>query len=65
MIGGLAFMSSVADSIVRSLHDAGVATLFGVPGGGSNLDLIEVAAHAGLPFVLTATETASCSATEC
>jgi len=51
-------MPSVADAIVRSLHDAGVATLFGVPGGGSNLDLIEAAAHAGLPFVLTATETA-------
>jgi len=52
-------MPSVADAIVRSLHDAGVATLFGVPGGGSNLDLIEAAAHAGLPFVLTATETAA------
>ena len=37
--------------------DAGVRTLFGVPGGGSSLDLIEAAGRAGLPFVLTATET--------
>ena len=31
--------------------------IFGVPGGGGNLDLIEAAGRAGLPFVLTATET--------
>ena len=31
--------------------------LFGVPGGGGNLDLIEAAGRAGLPFVLTSTET--------
>ena len=29
-----------------------------MPGGGSNLDLIDAAGRAGLPFVLTATETA-------
>ena len=29
-----------------------------MPGGGSNLDLIEAAGRAGLPFVLTSTETA-------
>ena len=34
-----------------------MAFVFGVPGGGSNLDLIEAAGHAGLPFVLTSTET--------
>jgi thiamine pyrophosphate-dependent acetolactate synthase large subunit-like protein len=28
-----------------------------VPGGGGNLDLIEAARRAGLPFVLTSTET--------
>ena len=33
-------------------------SLFGVPGGGSNLDLIAAAGRAGLPFVLTSTETA-------
>ena len=53
-----AFMATVADHIVRRLREAGVGCLFGVPGGGSNLNLIEAAGRAGLPFVLTATETA-------
>ena len=52
-------MPTVADLIVGSLGDAGVRTLFGVPGGGSNLDLIAAAGRAGLPFVLTSTETAA------
>jgi acetolactate synthase-1/2/3 large subunit len=51
-------MTTTADLIVARLLQAGVSTLFGVPGGGSTLDLIEAASHAGLPFVLTATETA-------
>jgi acetolactate synthase-1/2/3 large subunit len=50
-------MPALADLVVRRLMDAGVRTLFGVPGGGSSLDLIEAAGRAGLPFVLTATET--------
>jgi acetolactate synthase-1/2/3 large subunit len=50
---------SVADLIVRHLRHAGVGFIFGVPGGGSNLDLIDAAGRAGLPFVLTATETAA------
>src|SRR5262245_54963619 len=50
-------MPSVADLIVARLQRAGVAALFGVPGGGSNLDVIEAARRAGIPFVLTATET--------
>jgi acetolactate synthase-1/2/3 large subunit len=49
---------TVADIIAGQLLGAGVRTLFGVPGGGSNLDLIAAAARAGLPFVLTSTETA-------
>ena len=52
-------MRSVADAIVHHLVDAGVTTIFGVPGGGSNLDLIAAAGRAGLRFVLTATETAA------
>jgi acetolactate synthase-1/2/3 large subunit len=52
-----ASMPSVADLIVCGLREAGVHTLFGVPGGGGNLDLIAAAGRAGLPFVLTATET--------
>jgi acetolactate synthase-1/2/3 large subunit len=50
-------MPSVADAIVKHLKDAGVAAIFGMPGGGTNLDIIEAAGHAALPFVLTATET--------
>src|SRR5688572_30844030 len=50
-------MSSLRDLIVRRLIDSGVRALFGVPGGGGNLDLIDAAGRAGLPFVLTATET--------
>lgn len=49
---------TVADLVVAQLLGAGVRTLFGVPGGGSNLDLIAAAGRAGLPFVLTSTETA-------
>jgi acetolactate synthase I/II/III large subunit len=49
---------TVADMIAAQLLGAGVRTIFGVPGGGGNLDLIAAAAKAGLPFVLTSTETA-------
>jgi acetolactate synthase-1/2/3 large subunit len=51
-------MPSIADLIVNRLREAGVGCIFGMPGGGSNLDLIEAAGRAGLTFVLTATETA-------
>jgi acetolactate synthase-1/2/3 large subunit len=51
--------TSVADLVVHELVDGGVRALFGVPGGGGNLDLIAAAGRAGLPFVLTATETAA------
>ena len=51
------FMATIASRVVRALQDAGVRTLFGVPGGGSNLDLIAGRGATGLPFVLTSTET--------
>src|SRR5215813_3532677 len=51
-------MPTVADIIVRRLREAGVRALFGMPGGGSNLDLLESAGRSGLPFVLSHTETA-------
>lgn len=51
-------MPTVADLIIRRLVEAGVQTLVGMPGGGSNLDLVEAAGRAGLPFVLSHTETA-------
>jgi acetolactate synthase-1/2/3 large subunit len=47
----------IADLIVGRLSTAGVRALFGVPGGGGNLDVIEAAGRANLPFVLTSTET--------
>ena len=49
-------MTIVADRVVRA---AGDRTLFGVPGGSGNLDVIAAAARCGLPFVLTSTETAA------
>ncbi len=52
-------MSTVADLIVQRLCEAGVRAIFGVPGGGSNLDLLAAATRAGLPFVLTSTENAA------
>lgn len=51
-------MPTVADLLVHRLLASGVRTLVGLPGGGSNLDLIEAAGRAGLPFVLSHTETA-------
>ncbi|MFI5178065.1 MAG: thiamine pyrophosphate-binding protein [Vicinamibacterales bacterium] len=52
-------MSDLAGRLVERLRGVGTRALFGVPGGGGNLDLIEAAGRAGLPFVLTATETAA------
>jgi len=48
-----------ADRIVAMLQQAGVRRLFGMPGGGSNADLIEAAGRAGLSFSLAHTETAA------
>lgn len=54
----------VADYLVDRLKNAGTPALFGLPGGGGNLELIEAAGRAGLPFVLTATETGSAIAAQ-
>ncbi|WP_165943363.1 thiamine pyrophosphate-binding protein [Roseicella aquatilis] len=48
-----------ADAVAAALRAAGVARLYGVPGGGSSLDLIEAARARGLPFVLARQETAA------
>src|SRR5215470_11489001 len=53
-------MPAVADVLVESLRRAGVQRLFGVPGGGSNLELLEAARAQGLPFVLCHQEAAAC-----
>ncbi|HTY80583.1 MAG TPA: thiamine pyrophosphate-binding protein [Candidatus Bathyarchaeia archaeon] len=53
-------MPTVAEILVEGLQRAGVQRIFGVPGGGSNLELIEAARVAGLPFVLCHQESAAC-----
>ncbi len=50
---------TTGEHIIASLKDAGVRRLFGMPGGGSNADLVEAAGKLGLPFSLAHTETAS------
>jgi acetolactate synthase I/II/III large subunit len=41
-----------AEVLARTLHDAGVDRMFGLPGG-EILDFIEAARHAGIDFILT------------
>src|SRR2546428_1749620 len=53
-------MPTVAELIVDGLRRAGVPRLFGVPGGGSNLEILEAARVQGLPFVLCHQEWAAC-----
>ena len=48
-----------AAAIVAALAGAGTRLMFGVPGGGPNLDVVGAAAAAGMPFVLTHGETAA------
>ena len=48
-----------AAAIVTALADAGTPVVFGLPGGGPNLDVVGAAAVAGLRFVLAHTETAA------
>jgi acetolactate synthase-1/2/3 large subunit len=48
-----------AAAIVTALADAGTKVVFGLPGGGPNLDVVGAAGQAGLRFVLAHTETAA------
>lgn len=50
---------TVAQAFARAIAEAGVRRIFGVPGGGSSLDIIEAAAAVGIEFVLTRTENAA------
>ena len=50
---------SVAQLLASELHARGVRRMFGVPGGGSSLDVIEAAATLGIDFVLARTESAA------
>jgi len=53
-------MPTVADVLVDGLRRAGVSRIFGVPGGGSNLEVLEAARAAELPFVLCHQESSAC-----
>ena len=55
----VAARADVATALVRAFSAHGTRRLFGLPGGGSSLDLIEAAREAGLDFVLARHE---CSA---
>jgi acetolactate synthase I/II/III large subunit len=48
-----------AAAIVSELAAAGTSVMYGVPGGGPNLDVVGAAAAAGVPFVLTHSESAA------
>jgi len=48
---------TVVDHLVARFRELGVVRMFGVPGGGSSLDLIESAGRACIEFVLCRTET--------
>ena len=50
---------TLADSIARTLADGGVKRIFGIPGGGSSLDIIDAAARVDIEFILCRTETAA------
>jgi acetolactate synthase I/II/III large subunit len=50
----------LARALAEGLAAAGSRRLFGVPGGGPNLDVIGAAEDLGLDFVLTHGETAAC-----
>ncbi len=50
---------TVAQALARALASSGVKRIFGLPGGGSSLDLIDAAATQGIDFVLTKTENAA------
>ncbi|MBN9102397.1 MAG: thiamine pyrophosphate-binding protein [Pseudonocardia sp.] len=52
----------LAAALADGLLAAGVRRIFGVPGGGPNLDVIGAAAERGIGFVLTHGETAACIA---
>lgn len=51
--------ANLANVLVEMLKSAGVKRIFGIPGGGSSLALIEAAGDADVEFVLTRTETAA------
>ena len=58
-VPAVASARAIADELVAACRDAGTTHVFGVPGGGSNLDVVGAAVAQGLDFVLVHTETAA------
>lgn len=54
-----ASVRDLAAALARAWRGAGTSTLFGVPGGGANLDVIGAAAKEGIGFVLAHDETSA------
>ncbi len=54
--------AGVARQVVEGLRAGGARLLFGVPGGGPNLEMVGAAASLGIPFALFHTEAAACIA---
>jgi acetolactate synthase-1/2/3 large subunit len=52
--------ADLAKELIGALAEAGVDRLFGIPGGGPNLEKIGAGASAGMRFVLAHGETAAC-----
>ncbi|MDF1722473.1 MAG: thiamine pyrophosphate-binding protein [Minwuia sp.] len=52
-------MTAFAAQLVAALKRRGTRHVFGVPGGGSSLDLIEACGRQGVEFVLTRSETSA------
>ncbi len=50
---------TLAQALIHALHARGTRRVYGVPGGGSSLDLIAAAEALGMTFVLTRTENAA------
>jgi acetolactate synthase-1/2/3 large subunit len=55
----MADQRSIAATLLAELRGRGVRRMFGLPGGGSSLDLIQAGAEQGIEFVLTRSETAA------
>ena len=55
----MATQEKLAKVIVDAFRQRGVRRLFGVPGGGSSLDLIDAAVKNDVDFVLCRTETSA------
>ena len=52
-------MASVVELIATMLKREGVPYIFGIPGGGGTIELLDATEQAGIPFVLNTHETAA------